>query len=675
MPVKKSQSGDANTFSDTQSILTQGQVDTCIVIEIDTRRRVTGLSGLGISPGAIGADALAVLQQEFDVPPAWAKALVLGALEGRAGRAILAHPAGEIEVTLAATPRVDAHGGPGAAVTLSRAHGVAPAHGCDAQDRLNAILDNAADAILVINTEGVIENANRATAALSEWPAEMLIGQPLTVLMGADEQDHQERVTRYLETGKSGILNVGPRPLTMITRSGATVPIELSVGEARVGGAIKFVGICRDIRERLQVEAALRVANERLHGQVDELRALGRDLEERKRALQALTSEAQAALRVAEHANQAKSRFIATMSHELRTPLNGVLAIAEALSKRALPADALELAELIKSSGQGLLSILNEVLDLATVEAGALALDVAAISPSEAVSAVMDVWRFAAEAKGLTLTLGMANLPPFVMADAKRLRQILSNLVSNAIKFTDRGAVHLSAIGGPEPGRLRFSIIDSGPGIKPHQREKLFEPFVQADAGATRRHGGTGLGLTICRELITLMGGRIWAEAAPTGGTAMMVDVTLPLASAPEAPVTDPSVVEVLPPIAANFDPLILVAEDHPLNRRVIAILLDEAGLRYEFAEDGEAAVEAAASGRFDLILMDVHMPQLDGLAATRRIRAFTDARGSIPIIAVTANAAGEEIAACRAAGMDDFVGKPISAEALFSAIVRLARV
>lgn len=674
MPVKKLQSEGANIASDTRAILTQGQGGACIVLEVDAQRRVTGISGLGKRPSTIGSDVLCVLQQEFDVPPAWAEALVLGALEGRAGRAILAAEAGAIEMTLAATPRVDLAGGFAAAITLSSAPALAPAHGCDAQDRLNAILDNAADAILVINTEGIIENANRATAALSEWPAEMLIGQPLTLLMGPNDQDHQARVSQYLLTGKSGILNVGPRPLTMITRSGVAVPIELSVGEARVGGAVKFVGICRDIRERLQVEAALRVANDRLHGQVDELRALGRDLEERKRTLQTLTSEAQAALRVAEHANQAKSRFIATMSHELRTPLNGVLAIAEALSKRALPADALELTELIKSSGEGLLSILNEVLDLATVEAGALALDVAAISPGEAVSAVADVWRFAAETKGLTLTLEMANLPSFVVADAKRLRQILSNLVSNAIKFTDRGTVHLSAIGGPEAGRLMFSIIDSGPGIKPHQRETLFEPFVQADAGATRRHGGTGLGLTICRELITLMGGRIWAEAAPTGGTAMVVDVTLPLASAPEILSAGPDTIETSPPIAANFDPLILVAEDHPLNRRVIAILLDEAGLRYEFAEDGEAAVEAAASGRFDLILMDVHMPRLDGLAATQRIRAFANGRGSIPIVAVTANAAPEEIAACRAAGMDDFVGKPISAEALFAAIARLAR-
>lgn len=673
MSGKRLDSKRASTSSNIQDVLTLGQGGICLTLHVDVNRCIVAFSGLGESVTIIGRDALVVLGDQWDVPENWAHAVITSAMEGRAGRAVFAPKTGPGTITLSATPWLDDAGARRVELVVSRSKNSDPAHGCDAQDRLNAILDNAADAIVVIDTDGFIENANHAASALSEWPVETLIGQPLTVLMGSQEQDHQVRVQRYLATGKSGILNVGPRRLTMITRSGAATPIELSVGEARVGGAIKFIGICRDIRERLQVEAALVVANDRLQGQVQELRALGRDLEERKRALQQLTNEAQEALRVAEHANQAKSRFIATMSHELRTPLNGVLAVADALSKRALPAEELELAKLIKSSGEGLLSILNEVLDLATVEAGALTLDPAPLSPKEATSAVVDIWRFAAEAKGLSLTLETANLPEFVMVDAKRLRQILSNLVSNAIKFTDHGAIQLTVVGGPEPGRLIFSIIDSGPGIKPHQRESLFEPFVQADAGTTRRHGGTGLGLTICRQLINLMGGRIWAEAAASGGTAMKVDLTLPLAPAAQTPMPEPGLAD-MTPIAANFDPLILVAEDHPLNRRVIAILLDEAGWRYEFAEDGEAAVEAVASGRFDLVLMDVHMPRLDGLAATRQIRGLPDARSAVPIIAVTANAASDEIAACRSAGMDDFVGKPISAEALFGAIIRWAR-
>lgn len=672
MSIRRPRSMGAAHSNYTQNILTLGQEDDYIVLEINALQLIVSAAG-PFAETPVGQGVATFLRDQVGLLGSRPEALILEALAGRSGRTRIERQGSAGAVVMSAMPRADASGTSGAVVVIAPADDIASASSRDAEDRLNAILDNAADAILVIDVDGVIENANSAAAALSEWPVEMLIGQPLTVLMGAtDGQDHQARVSRYLRTGRSGILNVGPRPLSLTTRTGAVVPMELSVGEATIGGAVKFVGVCRDIRDRLKVEAALTMANERLQGQVHELRALGRDLAARKRALQKLTNEAQEALRVAEHANLAKSRFMATMSHELRTPLNGVLAVAEALSKRALPPEDLELAKLIKSSGEGLLSILNEVLDLARVEAGALVLDPAPIAPLEAVMAVADIWRFAAEAKGLKLTTEVENLPDFVVADAQRLRQVLSNLVANAIKFTDRGAIHLAAVGGSEPGRLVFSVVDSGPGIKPHQREKLFEPFVQADASTTRRHGGTGLGLTICRELVTLMGGRIWAEAAPMGGAVMKVDITLPVASA-----LVPADLDVLhdgPGIAANFDPLILVAEDHPLNRRVVAILLDEAGLRYEFAEDGEAAVEAAASGRFDLILMDVHMPLLDGLAATRRIRALGGEPGAVPIVAVTANASNEEIAECRAAGMDDFVGKPISAEALFTTILRRAR-
>ena len=654
-----------------QDALIQG--GECITLEINALRLITGLAGLDAQPPPLGQDIVSFLRHQVGLTACEAETLTAGVLAGQASRARVEPDGGARGAVVSALPRMDATGCSGAVMVIARAD-EAPTPNTDAEERLNAILDNAADAILVISTDGVIENANRAATTLTEWPVELLIGQPLTVLMGAaDGQGHQARLARYLRTGQSGILNVGPRPLNLMTRGGVSTPIELSVGEAMIGGAVKFIGICRDIRDRLQVEAALTMANDRLQGQVHELRALGRDLAERKQAQQKLTREAQSALRIAEHANQAKSRFMATMSHELRTPLNGVLAVADALSKRPLPPQDLELVKLIKSSGEGLLSILNEVLDLARVEAGALVLDLAPISPLETVTAVADIWRFAAEAKGLQLTTEITNLPDLVVGDAKRLRQVLSNLISNAIKFTTRGAVHLAAIGGPEPGRLVFSVGDSGPGIKPHQRERLFEPFVQADATTTRRHGGTGLGLAICRELITLMGGRIWAEAAPGGGAILQVEVTLPIASA-VAP-TDPDARHNDPLLAANFDPLILVAEDHPLNRRVIAILLDEAGLRYEFAEDGEAAVKAVACGRFDLVLMDVHMPRLDGLAATRRIRALGGERGAVPIVAVTANASSEEIAECLSAGMNDFVGKPISAEALFTTILRRARV
>ncbi len=542
-------------------------------------------------------------------------------------------------------------------------------------DRLRAILAHAADTIVVIDVEGVIEGANEAAERLTGWSEAELVGRPIQTLMGEPYRStHQAQIERYLAEGVSGILNVAPRQLPLLHKDGRTVPIELSVGEAFIAGEQKFIGVCRDITSRLEKDEALRAANAELRVKLGELETLSGGLRAQKHALQELAAVAQRAREAAESANRAKSQFVATMSHELRTPLNGILAVAEALGRRDLNAEDLDLVKIIQSSGQGLLSILNEVLDLAKVEAGALLLDPRPFSPSETVAAVADVWRFAADAKGIKLRLKAARLPAGLIGDSHRVRQILSNLTNNAIKFTERGTVTLAARWIAQDGIMRFEVIDSGPGIEPAMRERLFEPFVQAEAGTTRKHGGTGLGLAICRELSTLMGGRIWADVAETGGAKIVCE--LPFALAPTALIdrSSPAASEKIEPLSADGrDLLILVAEDHPLNRRVASIVLDHAGLPHEFAEDGEAAVEAVRTGRFDLVLMDVHMPKMDGLTAARAIRALPGPAGAIPIIAVTANAAAEEIAACRQAGMDDYVPKPISAAELLQRIAQHA--
>lgn len=537
------------------------------------------------------------------------------------------------------------------------------------EDRLRAILSHAADAVIVIDIEGRIELANAAAERLTGWPAEDLVGGPITVLMDEPYRSgHQGRIELYLEHGTRGILNVGPRPFPLLRRDGERLPIELSVGEAFIAGERKFIGVCRDISQRLEKDEALRSANAALRHKISELQEVSQGLEAQKHALERLAADNAAARAEAERANQAKSRFLATMSHELRTPLNGILAVSEALARRDLaPADQ-ELVEIISSSGQGLLSILNEILDLSRVESGQLQIEPQSFSPREAVGAVAEVWRFAAKAKGLELRVQTRSMTALRIGDPQRLRQILSNLINNAIKFTERGAITLKARPVGQGTWLRFEVVDSGPGVAANDRERLFQPFVQADSGPTRRHGGAGLGLAICRELADLMGGRIWVEPAPAGGACFVVELPLPLDDEARAPVVPVATPEALVPGLVS-DPKILVAEDHPLNRLVASIILEEAGLRFDCVEDGVAALEAVMAGGYDLVLMDVNMPRMDGLEATRQIRALPGQAGAIPIVAVTANAAPEEVEACLQAGMNAFVAKPVRAAELLDVL------
>ncbi len=649
-----------------------------MVLEFDERLEfVSGAcvlpkEGAGPAPCAAGLPLRRLLSpSDYEV----AAPLIEDALAGRPGGLRMEFGEGDarraLKLSFLSRRRADALAGLVLTVEDVTARTAVMARMKALEDRLSAILTCAADAVVVIDTSGMIEDANAAAALLTGWDAEELVGRPVVQLMDEPYRSaHQGRIESYMDTGRSGILNVAPRVLPLLHKSGRTVPIELSVGEAFIAGERKFIGVCRDISARLQKDEALRAANAELRGKIAELERLSASLEAQKRALQELAQENAQARVQAEAANHAKSRFVATMSHELRTPLNGILAVADALSRRDLADADQELVEIIRSSGRGLLSILNEVLDLARVESGALRIEPSTFSPREVLDDVAEVWRFAAEAKGIALKVSGARLPDQVVGDAKRLRQVLSNLVNNAIKFTDRGEVRLSARPLPRSEVLRFEVSDSGPGIEPQDRERLFEPFVQADSERTRKHGGTGLGLAICREIVSLMGGRIWAQSAEGGGACIVVEIPFPRAGRTATAATAPAA-----PAAASFpaadDPLVLVAEDHPLNRLVASIILEEAGVRFEFAEDGEAAVEAVRSGRFDLVLMDVNMPRMDGLEATRRIRQLEGRAASVPIVAVTANASPEEQEICRRAGMDEFVSKPIAAEELLQTLAR----
>ncbi|MFI4975384.1 MAG: ATP-binding protein [Caulobacterales bacterium] len=393
------------------------------------------------------------------------------------------------------------------------------------------------------------------------------------------------------------------------------------------------------------------------------LRVIGamQNITERKLAEVALVQAREAA----ETANRAKSTFLATMSHEIRTPLNGVLGMAQALAADNLSADQRERVAVIRESGEALLAILNDVLDLSKIEAGKLELDEAEFDLEEIARGSHSVFAALANKKGLTFSLSVEDDACGVyLGDPSRLRQILYNLISNALKFTETGEIGVAISRAGD--QLQVDVSDTGVGIDPDQLAHLFGRFQQGDASTTRRFGGTGLGLAICRELAELMGGRIAVESAVSRGSRFTVSLPFPRlrGSAEAAPMAEPSA-----PAALALK--VLAAEDNTVNQLVLKALLSQIGVEPLMVENGLQALQAWEADDWDLVLMDVQMPRMDGLAATRAIREREAASGRrrTPIIALTANAMAHQIEEYLAAGMDGHVAKPIEVGQLFAVL------
>ena len=411
------------------------------------------------------------------------------------------------------------------------------------------------------------------------------------------------------------------------------------------------------------------------------------DITERKAAeaaLRAATAEARAATVEAERASAAKSEFLAAMSHEIRTPLNGILGYADLLLDRRDhdPEDQRRL-ELIRVSGESLLTVVNDVLDVSKIEAGQLELDPLPFALGKLIEDTVAIMRGTALKSALTVEARIdPDLPASVVGDANRLRQVLFNLLNNAVKFTPAGSVILTArYEGSVPGAdggtaeaLRFEISDTGIGIAPSQRHRLFKPFSQVDGSISRRFGGSGLGLAICHRLVTMMGGAIGVESREGAGSTFWFTLALPRATTPPAaqPATGPH-----RPEAARPARLLLV-EDVPINQTLARAVLEVQGYRVDVAGDGKAAIaaveasygpEEAGTDPYAVVLMDVQMPGMDGLTATRRIRAMTGPAARLPIVAMTANVLDGQVQEFIAAGMDDHVGKPFKRAQLCAVI------
>ena len=499
--------------------------------------------------------------------------------------------------------------------------------------RLNAILENASEAIISTDGGGVMNGFNRAAEQMFGYKAADMMGQPISMLF-AEWEATIPIILAAVKTNPDSAVVVEALEVMAKRSSGEVFPSEISLSELEFDGETIRIGFHRDISGRKATEAALMAARDD-----------------------------------AEAANTAKSEFLAAMSHEIRTPLNGVLGMAAAMEGTQLSTEQRQMLGVINESGQILMTLLSDILDLSKIEAGRMAFESAPFELSASVQAVARLYAETAAAKDLAYAVDIADAARgWFVGDSTRFRQILQNLVSNALKFTQTGGVTITVDAvdaGDGTCSIRTSVSDTGLGIAPDARKRLFRKFSQADASTTRRYGGTGLGLAICKQLVEALGGEIGVDSYTGGGSLFWFALPLARAEALQETTAAPSAA-----LAADRPPArILVAEDNRTNQLVLKAILANADVVVTFVDNGAEAVQAAGTEEFDLILMDVQMPVMDGMTAARAIRRLGGWLASIPIIAVTADAMPEQVKLCMAAGMDAHVSKPLRPENLFSVI------
>ncbi len=499
------------------------------------------------------------------------------------------------------------------------------------EGRLRSIIDTVADGIITADTRGTIRSASRAAGHMFRVPSSALEGRPLSVMLA--------------EAGAPDDLIHGPasRRITARRSDGTTFPMDVQVQLVPEANGSLFTLCVRDLTAQLAYEEGLKQARD-----------------------------------AAERADRAKSDFLAVITHELRTPLNGVIGMTGLLLDSRLEPQARRYAETLREAGEHLLQLINDVLDFTKLEADRLSYEEIVLEPETVVQTALELVQHRARSKGLTLEARIAEgLPAQLRGDPGRLRQVLMNLVSNAVKFTERGGVvvEVSASPADESGwvMLNVAITDTGIGIAADDLPKLFLEFSQIDSSISRRFGGTGLGLAICRKLVAGMGGAISAESEPGKGSTFRFSARLRAVEPSEVPPPRrrTGLSNTGKPGAAR-SLRVLVAEDNQTNQIVIRAMVSKLGHRADLVGNGAEAVQAVQARPYDLVLMDVMMPEMDGIEATKRIRALPDAVSRIPIIGLTAHAAAAEHEACRQSGMERVLTKPVTIGALGEAMTEI---
>ncbi|MGH8236149.1 MAG: ATP-binding protein [Steroidobacteraceae bacterium] len=492
----------------------------------------------------------------------------------------------------------------------------------------------ALDCIIVIDHEGRIIEFNPAAEATFGHRRTEVIGKPMheVIVPPSYRAAHVRGMTHYLRTGEAAVF--GKRvEVEGLRANGEVFPLELAVAPILEGKHPLFTAYLRDITERKRAEAELIAARD-----------------------------------AAEAASRAKSEFLANMSHEIRTPMNGVIGFSNLLLDTRLDAEQRDFAQVIKGSAENLLSIINDVLDFSRIESGKLVLEEIGYDLLDSAGQVVELLKARASDNNVELTLHAdPALPARITGDPGRVRQVLLNLVGNAVKFTPSGSIRvmleLEPAQAPAVGSsFIVSVIDSGIGIDCDRQQQLFERFVQADSSTTRRHGGTGLGLAICKQLVELMGGSIGVRSAPAGGSVFWFRLPLrPESVSAAAPAQSRKCAHV--PTGPERR-RVLLAEDNLVNSKLAVRLLERIGCSVTVAANGREAVALVAQTPFELVFMDCQMPEMDGLEATRAIRGWEleseAGRKRVPIVALTANAMQGDRERCLAAGMDDYISKPV---------------